>query len=194
MRFNPTPLLCSILLLSACHDEDVTEVCDDTVLTHINPSTDFSQISTFAVVDEASLPQSSRPSDLPGGTEMSLFAANRVARDSLLLQGLTEVDPGFEPPDVWLFSLATTQTTTGKVECVPDYTWMGWPWRWDYCPSLTLDPTYGEGTVIIGLAQVKGDGTGEIVFGGTVQGVSECDHPQERLEYGVEKVFAQYPG
>jgi hypothetical protein len=185
MRSISTPLLCSILLLSGCSDEDANEVCDDTVLTHINPSTDFSQIGTFAVVDEA---------DLPGGTQMSLFAANAAARDSLLLQGLTEVDPEFEPPDVWLFSLTTTQTASGEVECVPDYTWVGWPWRWDYCPSLTLDPTYGMGTMIVGLAQVEDDGSGEIVFGGTVQGVSECDHPQERLEYGVEKVFAQYPG
>jgi hypothetical protein len=193
MRSISTPLLCSILLLSGCSDEDANEVCDDTVLTHINPSTDFSQIGTFAVVDEADLP--GVPSgDLPGGTQMSLFAANAAARDSLLLQGLTEVDPEFEPPDVWLFSLTTTQTASGEVECVPDYTWVGWPWRWDYCPSLTLDPTYGMGTMIVGLAQVEDDGSGEIVFGGTVQGVSECDHPQERLEYGVEKVFAQYPG
>jgi hypothetical protein len=193
MRSNPTPLLCSILLLSGCQDDDVNEVCDDSVLTHINPNTDFSQIGTFAVVDEADLP-GDLTGDLPGSTETNLFAANGTARDSLLLQGLTEVDPGFEPPDVWLFSLATTRTATGQVECVPDYTWMGWPWRWDYCPSLTLDPTYGVGTVIVGLAQVMPNGTGEIVFGGTVQGVSECDHPQERLELGVEKIFAQYPG
>jgi hypothetical protein len=181
--------------MGACSEPDPNQECGDTIVTRANPSTDFSMISTFAVVPEADYP-ADLPSDLPSDTKTNIFAANEAARSALIAQGLTEVDPAVEDPDVWLFSLAATETDTGYAwECVPGYVWWGWFWAWDSCAWLAEVPVdYEIGTVIIGLAEVSDDTTGEIVFGGAVQGVLDCDSPRERVEAAVEKIFAQYPG
>jgi hypothetical protein len=166
-----------------------------TIVTRANPNTDFTTIRTFAVVDQDDYP-SNLPHDLPSNTEQDVFAANRVARASLIEQGLLEVDPDFETPDVWLFSMAATKTETGYVwECVPGYGWWGWSGGWDYCAWAGQVPiTYEVGTVIIGLAETSNDAPGAIVFAGAIQGVFNCDDPLQRLVAGVEKIFAQYPG
>jgi hypothetical protein len=201
MRTIPARLLCSTALfagvaLGACADEpDPNEACGDVIITGTKPLTDFSKVMTFAVVDEESYP-ADLPSDLPNDTHRNIVAANAAARASLLVQGLVEVDPDFEEPDVWLFSLARTQTAIGYVwDCVPGYVWWGWS-AWDYyCPWWQEVPVeYEVGTVAIGLAQVTDDGTAEVVFGGAVQGVLFCDDPRVRLEAAVEKIFAEYPG
>jgi hypothetical protein len=194
--------LCFTLLvgvvLAACKPEsepDSNEACGDTIITRINPDTDFLRIKTFAVVDADDYPVD-LPADLPRDTHRSILAANGAARASLLERGLLEVDPDFEVPDVWLFSLASTDSKVGYLwDCVPGYVWWGW-YGWDYtCAWWQEVPVeYEVGTVVVGLAQALDDETGEVVFGGAVQGVLFCDDPRERLEVGVEKIFAQYPG
>lgn len=188
------PLLAG-MAFGACADEtDPNEACGDTIVTRTNPLTDFSKITTFAVVAEANYP-AELPADLPVDTARNVIAANGVARASLLAQGLLEVNPDFEDPDVWLFSLVVTQSEQGYVwDCVPGYVWWGWT-GWDYhCPWWDEVPVaYEVGTVVVGLAWVTDDTTAEVVFGGAVQGVLPCDNPRVRLEAGVEKIFAQYP-
>lgn len=199
MRSSSLSSLCLTLLVGvafgACTDEqDPNEACGDTIITRVNPLTDFSKITTFAVVDEAGYP-AELPGDLPDDTVRSIAAANGAARASLLAQGLMEVNPDFEEPDVWLFSLATTRVEVGYAwDCVPGYVWWGWS-SWDYyCPWWDEVPVeYEVGTVVVGLAWVTDDNTAEVVFGGAVQGVLHCDSPDVRLEAGVEKIFAQYP-
>jgi hypothetical protein len=198
MRSISPLLLCSALAgvaFGACAEEDVNEACGDTIVTRIDPNTDFSRIQTFAVVDEDDYPRE-LPHDLPPSTDKDIFAANGVARASLIAHGLREVDPDFETPDVWLFSLAATKTETGyEWACVPGYAWWGVTWDFSYCTWFQAIPvTYEVGTVLIGLAQVHDDRTGEVVFGGAVQGVLDCADPRERLQKGVEKIFAEYPG
>jgi hypothetical protein len=182
-------------------ESDPNEACGDTIITRINPDTDFSRIMTFAVVDEDQYP-TDLPADLPSDTHEIMRAANGAARTSLLAQGLVEVDPDYEEPDVWLFSLASSETQIGYVwDCVPGYVWWGWS-AWDYqCPWWEEVPVeYEVGTVVVGLARLTDDGsddfmntTGEVVFGGAVQGVLHCDDPRKRLTTGITKIFAQYP-
>jgi hypothetical protein len=199
MRSTSLRLLCPTLMfgmaLGACAPEpDPNEVCGDTIITRTNPNWDFSKIMTFAVVDEEDYPVE-LPGDLPRDTIKSIVAANGAARASLIAQGLVEVDPDFEEPDVWLFSLAATQSEVGYAwDCVPGYVWWGWS-AWDYyCPWWDEVPVeYEVGTVVVGLAQLHDGTSAEIVFGGAVQGVLSCDDPRERLELGVAKIFAQYP-
>jgi hypothetical protein len=183
------------MAFGACAPEpDPNEACGDTIITRTNPLTDFSKITTFAVVDEAGYPPE-LPSDLPDDTIRNVQAANGAARASLIARGLMEVDPDFEEPDVWLFSLATTQAEVGYVwDCVPGYVWWGWS-AWDYyCPWWQEVPVvYEAGTVVVGLASVNDDDSAEVVFGGVVQGVLHCDSPGVRLEAGVEKIFVKYP-
>jgi hypothetical protein len=116
-------------VLAACKPEsepDSNEACGDTIITRINPDTDFLRIKTFAVVDADDYPVD-LPADLPHDTHRSILAANGAARASLLERGLLEVDPDFEVPDVWLFSLASTDSKVGYLwDCVPGYVWWGW--------------------------------------------------------------------
>jgi hypothetical protein len=190
------PTLFVGLAFGACtpEEEDPNEACGDIIITRINPETEFSQITTFAVVGEDGYPIE-LPADLPDDTLKNILAANSAARTSLIGQGLVEVDPEFEEPDVWLFSLAATETQIGYVwACVPGYVWWGWS-AWDYyCPWWDEVPvTYEVGTVVVGLAQLDDDTAGEVVFGGAVQGVLFCDDPRQRITTAVTKIFAQYP-
>jgi hypothetical protein len=201
MRTIPARLLCSAALLAgvalgACADEpDPNEACGDTIITRTNPNWDFSTITTFAVVAAEDYP-AELPGDLPHDTTQNIVAANSAARASLIAQGLLEVNPDFEEPDVWLFSLASTRSEVGYAwACVPGYAWWGW-WGWDYyCPWWDEIPIeYEVGTVVVGLAKLQTEeNIGEVVFGGAVQGVLNCDDPRERVQIGVAKIFAQYP-
>lgn len=200
MRSTSLRLLCPTLLFGmafgACTPEpDENVACGDTIITRTNPLTDFTKITTFAVVNAEDYPDE-LPADLPSNTRRDIGAANSAARASLITHGLREVNAEFEHPDVWLFSLATTQKKTGYAwDCVPGYVWWGWS-AWDYyCPWWDEVPVeYEVGTVVVGLASVTDDTTAEVVFGGAVQGVLYCDDPTDRVETGVAKIFAQYPG
>jgi hypothetical protein len=190
------PTLFVGLAFGACtpDEEDPNEACGDAILVRINPETEFSQITTFAVVGEDGYPIE-LPADLPDDTLKNILAANSAARTSLIGQGLVEVDPEFEEPDVWLFSLAATETQIGYVwACAPGNVWWGWS-AWDYyCPWWDEVPVaYEVGTVVVGLAQLDDDTAGEVVFGGAVQGVLFCDDPRKRVTTAVTKIFAQYP-
>lgn len=184
------------MTLGACAPEpDPNEACGDIISTHTNPNWDFANVATFAVVAKDNYPVEF-PGDLPRDAIEEVFAVNSVARESLIAHGLVEVNPDFEEPDVWLFSMATTRTAVGFVwDCVSGPVWWGWN-GWDYyCPWWDEVPfEYELGTVVVGLAHhVPDENIGEVVFGGAVQGVLFCDDPRERLELGVAKIFAQYP-
>jgi hypothetical protein len=187
-------LLVGVVVGACLPEEDPNETCGDTIIARTNPNWDFSNVKTFAVVDKDDYPVD-RPSDLPRDAIPEVFAANSVARDSLIAQGLVEVNPDFEEPDVWLFSMAATHTEVSYTwECVSGYMWWGWN-GWDfYCQWSDEVPfEYEVGTVVVGLAHQADENMGEIVFGGAVQGVLFCEDPQERLAIGVAKIFAQYP-
>jgi hypothetical protein len=195
MILSLCPALFVGVALGACVEPEPNEECGDTIIVRVNPSTDFSTIATFAVIEAVTDPNDV-PGDLPGDIHESIAAANQVARDSLVARGLTEVDPALEIPDVWLFSVVSTDPEMGYIlKCVPGYVWWGWLWGWDSCAwSEKVPITYEAGTVFIGLGQVEDDPDGELVFGGAIQGVLECEDVRERLELGVEKIFLQYPG
>jgi hypothetical protein len=191
-----TMLPCALLLsLGACSEPaepDANEVCGDTVVSYTASNVDFAAIQTFALLPVEDYPDE-LPSDLPSDTQVSLEVANNAARAELIALGMSEVDPRSEEPDVYLFSLAASGTESGLAwQCVPGYVWWGvWGWVWDPCAWLDLvEVHYQVGTVIVGLADATNE---EVVFGGTIQGVLACDSARQRLEDGIEKIFADYP-
>src|SRR5262245_24559686 len=92
MILLPCSALFAGLALGACVEPDSDEACGDTIVTRVNPTTDFSTITTFAVIEEVVDPNDV-PDDLPSDIHESIAAANQVARDSLIARGLSEVDP-----------------------------------------------------------------------------------------------------
>ena len=193
MNLRLSLALCAgLLALGSCTSPDSNEICGDTIFSRADPSTDFSAIQTFAVLSSDDYPED-LPADLPSDTQTSLAAANNTVRAELLDLGLQEVDPASEDPDVWVFSLAASDTETGTSwQCVPGYIWWGlWGWVWDPCAWLEEIPVaYEIGTVIVGIADAD---TQKAVFGGAIQGVLACENPRDRLTLGVEKIFESYP-
>jgi len=185
----------AITVASACADDDDDDTCEDSVATRVLPGVDFSTFQTFALLPADSYPDDV-PDDLPDDIETDLLVAGAAAKSNLLELGLTEVDFAATPePDLVVFNVAGSSGETGTVwTCVPGYVWWGWYWYWDPCAWYEAVPVeYTVGTVVVGLADGVNRETGQVVFGGAVQGVLECGDTQARLEAGVNSIFDAYP-
>jgi hypothetical protein len=182
------------LATAACSSSDDPEsICDgDTVTWRAAEGVDFGAYQSFAVLEADDYP-TELPEDFPEDTLNSLQAANDAAVVELTALGLTEVDPETETPDLYVFSVAASETKTGSGwECVPGYVWWGWFWSWDPCAWLSpVDFDYTVGSVVVGVAD---EASQSAVFGGLVRGVIECGDAEARLESGVSEIFANYPG